>query len=165
MLTRRQTKSSSPPDQRCTSKLMSRIGLPPKARVGILTHQEQKIVDRYDLWSRLVAMPLQIGTLPKDPPHVSSSHVGSLGYRMLHLFARGAPPNGADFEDHDTLSLNVIAKVESWSDVRRWTLLLNEGAHRFLDTRHFEFAQRHLGRCLTSALSGPREAIARRRGR
>jgi hypothetical protein len=62
---------------------------------------------------------------------------------MFLLFPRGASPNGANFEDHDTVTLNAIAEIDFTSEVRSGSLVFDESSDRAIDPRQFHFAQRH----------------------
>src|SRR5688572_22833181 len=139
------------------------IGLPPETSVSILAYEEEEIVNGRNFWGRFVTMPLQIGTAPENLPAVFRPDKGCLCKRLLSHLARFASPDGTNLKDLNALAVDSKTEIELRPDMRRWAVLLEERAHRLPYACQLKLAQRHLGRCLTSALSGPREARPARR--
>jgi hypothetical protein len=72
----------------------------------VLLDNIQESFNRWHGQIRLVAVPLEVRSLPEDLPIASALVVGRLGYGAFDLLG-GIFPMGADLEDLDALVLDA----------------------------------------------------------
>jgi len=96
-----------------------------EACMGILGHQQCKLVYGFHFWFGFVAMPLQVASLPKHPPDTTSPDVGRLRDGRFAFLVRKLAPGRAYFENFYALSGYAVAKIQFGTNVWRWPTLLH----------------------------------------
>ena len=81
-----------------------------KASVFISVYYREKLFYRINFGDRLIAVPLQVGSLPIHLPDASPFDVGGSGYRLLDLFVLVFPPR-PNLKCLDALPTNSISEV------------------------------------------------------
>jgi hypothetical protein len=63
------------------------VGAAEETAVGVLIDNAQRGGERVGFGVGRIAMPLQVGPLPEDPPRVADAHIGELGDGFLDVLA------------------------------------------------------------------------------
>jgi hypothetical protein len=106
--------------------------------VGVLFNDYEELVERGYVWYRVVAMPLEIGTLPIHAPLICAADVGCFGdWRLCDL--GGIVPRRADLEDLDALIHDPVTDIELGADVRGRTCVLDVSPHSLVMAGCLEF--------------------------
>src|SRR5579872_7140741 len=96
------------------SRTRARWASAEETAVAVLVDEGDEFIDRGDFRHRVVAVPLQVAALPEDTPRPPCLHVRGLGDRALAILARCPFPEGANFEDLDTLARDPKTR-SSWA--------------------------------------------------
>jgi hypothetical protein len=119
------------------------IALPPKARMSIVIHYRQEILDSLYLRGWLIPVPFQISTHPKNTPPVDRAHISGFCHPSFVLRTRSTPPNGANLKYFDALACDTKAQVKLRPYVRSRPPRLNEGTNKLFDSRCFNLRKSH----------------------
>src|SRR6516162_8363390 len=83
-----------------------------EAGIPVFPNQGNELLDRGDVRSRLVAVPLHILTQPENTPPAHRAYVGRLGKGKLDSLGRGAIARAPHLEDLDALTRYPIREVD-----------------------------------------------------
>jgi hypothetical protein len=114
-----------------------------KTTVLVFLYNDQKLFKILDLGIWLVAMPLQIRSLPIDFPHGLGFYISRFGKRKLHFLTGLASPNLSDLNHFDTLSYNPTTEINFGSDVWWWSSTIQVPLDYLLTPFCFEFTDGH----------------------
>jgi len=85
--------------------------------------REQSVPQRANLRARRIAVPFEVGSFPKELPHVARSDEPQFSDRFFKVFA-GAVESGTDEEEFDAGAVetlpfpNLVPQVQRWTAVR-----------------------------------------------
>jgi hypothetical protein len=83
----------------------------------VFLNERKKFVKRCNAWVWLVAMPLQIGSLPENFPDTLTLNKGGPCDWVFNLLV-WLSPGGVNLKNLNTLLLNTKGKIEFISDVQ-----------------------------------------------
>ena len=89
-----------------------------KATVWVGVDNDQEILNRLHRQNWLVAVPLQVPTLPEDLPQILRAEIGGLGKRVS-ANDRWIVPLRANLESFDALLDQAIANIKLRTDMWR----------------------------------------------
>jgi len=129
---------------------------PEEAGIRILRHQRSELIDPIHLRPGLIAVPLQIATLPEHSPDAARPHVGCLRHGRFVFLAGRSAPGGADLENLNALPSDAEAEVQLLTNLRRRPAPLHQGIHGPLYARQLKLRERH-GRATPLSANRPYE--------
>src|SRR5690606_18474256 len=89
---------------------------PREARVLVVLHEREKLVDRVHLWPRFVAVPLEISSLPEHAPMLMRPYISRLGNGKLGHLSWLPMPLRTHLEEQHTLTLDAVGHVDLITD-------------------------------------------------
>ena len=110
-----------------------------KASVFIPIDEFQECLQGWNIRLGIVAVPLEVGSLPVHPPGLPCFHERGLRNCLLELFTRVAPER-TNLEYLDALPLQSIPEIKLFAKMWRRPALVDKGPHLLFILLLFKFA-------------------------